>query len=143
MSATILVKYHSEHSKPIEAAHSGEWIDLKTAENVRMIAGDFKLISLGVSIKVPAGYEAVVAPRSSTFKVYGLLQANSIGVIDNLYCGNDDVWRWPAYATRHCIISAGSRLCQFRIQKIQPELKIEEADDLGNINRGGFGSTGK
>lgn len=138
----IKVKYHSETAKPISQAHPGEWCDLKTAEEIQMDAGEHQLISLGVSIQVPDGYEAIMAARSGTFGKYGLMQANAIGVIDETYCGNDDVWKWSAYATRSIIVPAGTRIAQFRVQEVQGELIIEEVDDMGNDNRGGLGSTG-
>ena len=105
-------------------------------------AGEFKLVNLGISVKLPEGYEAHIAPRSSTFKNYGLLQVNSVGVVDNTYCGDEDVWRWPVYATRDCVIHVNDRICQFRIQKHQPQIIFEEVESLGNEDRGGIGSTG-
>lgn len=142
MGHLILVKYHTEAAKPIGQAHTGEWCDLRTAKDVSIKAGKRMMIPLGVSIKVPDGYEAIMSPRSSTFKQFGILQTNSIGVIDETFCGNDDQWHFPAYATRDIDIPAGSRISQFRIQMTQGELDIVEIDDLGNKNRGGLGSTG-
>lgn len=139
---TIKVKYHSENSKPIQQAHPGEWCDLRTAEDVEIRAGERKMINLGVSIQVPEGYEAIMAPRSSTFKNFGIMQTNHIGVIDEKYCGNDDIWHFPAYATRDIKIEAGTRIAQFRIQKNQGELKVIEVEDMESENRGGLGSTG-
>ena len=136
----IYVNYHG--TLPIEEISVGDWIDLRSAETVEMHAGEFKIISLGVSIKLPAGYEAHIAPRSSTFKKWGILQANSVGVIDNSYSGNEDIWSFPAIALRDTIIYKGDRICQFRIMKKQPELEIVEVDYLEDPNRGGFGSTG-
>lgn len=141
MSLEILVKYHSEASK-IEQIDVGDYIDLKIAEDVSLKSGEFKLISLGVSMKLPEGYYAEVCPRSSTFKKYGILQANSVGVIDNSYCGDNDIWMFPAYATRDVSIPAGTRICQFKIEKVQPKVTFCEVDTLGGIDRGGFGSTG-
>lgn len=138
----IQVKYHSENSKPIGQAHVGEWIDLKTAEEVVMMAGEHTNIKLGVSIALPVGYEAIMAARSSTFKNFGIIQANGIGIIDETYCGETDEWRFSAYATRDVIIAAGSRIAQFRIQKIQGEIEIEEVNKMEGPARGGFGSTG-
>lgn len=139
----IKVKYHTEAAKPIGQAHDGEWCDLRVAETVQLKAGEFKLIPLGVSIEVPHGYEAIMAPRSSTFKNFGIQQTNSIGVFDETYCGNDDKWFFPAYATREIEIEAGTRIAQFRIQETQGKLNIIEVDDMKNENRGGLGSTGK
>lgn len=123
--------------------HKGDWIDLRNNEDVSLKKGDFKLIDLGVAMELPDGYEAMVIPRSSTFLKYGLLQANSLGLIDNSYCGDNDFWAMPAYATRDIEIPKGTRICQFRIQKNQPDINFEFVDSLGNKNRGGFGSTGE
>ena len=121
----------------------GDWIDLKTAEDCELKQGEFKLISLGVAMKLPANYEAIVVPRSSTFKNYGVLQANSLGVIDNAYCGDDDVWKFPAYATRDIFIPKGTRICQFRLIVNQYPVIFKVVQTLKGKNRGGFGSTGK
>lgn len=138
----IKVKYHSEASRPIEQAHAGEWCDLRAGYDVTLKAGERVLIDLGVSIQVPHGHEAIMAPRSSTFKNFGILQTNGIGVIDEKYCGNDDVWKFPCYATRDTEIKAGDRIAQFRIQPFQGALVIGEVEDMGAANRGGLGSTG-
>ena len=105
--------------------------------------GDYRLISLGVSMKLPDGYEAHIVPRSSTFKNFGVLQTNSYGVIDNSYSGTNDIWRFPALAMRDTIIHEGDRICQFRIEKKQPVVEFIEVDELDDTDRGGFGSTGK
>ena len=107
-----------------------------------MNKGDFKYLSMGISIELPQGYEAIMAPRSSTFKRWGIIQTNSIGVIDNSYNGDNDIWMMPAYATRDVRIPAGTRLCQFRIQKKQPMLEFISVDSLGNEDRNGLGSSG-
>lgn len=138
----IKVKYHSDASRPIEQAHCGEWCDLRTAADVSMKQGERNMISLGVSIKLPDGYEAIMAPRSSTFKTLGVLQTNGIGVIDETYCGEKDIWHFPALAMRDTDIPAGSRIAQFRVQPVQGKLNIEEVDEMETENRGGLGSTG-
>lgn len=127
---------------PNEIKSKGNWIDLYIAEDIDMKAGEFVIIPLGVAMKLPKGYEAIVAPRSSTFKKYGIIQANSLGVIDNSYCGSGDEWGFPAYATRDIYIEAGTRLCQFRIFKNQPDIVFIKTEQLSDNNRGGFGSTG-
>ena len=137
----IKIKYHTEGIEVSKIA-IGDWIDLRSAEDVIINRGSFKLISLGVSMKLPDGYEAHVVPRSSTFKTWGILQTNSMGVIDNSYSGNGDIWSFPAYATKDTEIKKGDRICQFRIIE-KAKMKIETVDDLGDSNRGGFGSTGK
>jgi dUTP pyrophosphatase len=122
---------------------AGEWVDIITAEIIEFKKGEPKLIKLGIAVKLPKNYEAIVAERSSTFGRYGLLLTNSIGVIDNAYCGNDDEWGAMFYPTRDVTVTTGTRLLQFRIQKCQPEIKVEYVDDLKGTNRGGFGSTGR
>ena len=121
----------------------GDWTDLRAAETVELKAGEYKLIPLGVAMELPTGYEAIVAPRSSTFKHHGILLANSIGVIDNSYCGDGDEWNFLAYATRDVVIRKNERICQFRIQKNQPKVKFEVVESLDNDDRGGIGSTGR
>lgn len=142
---TVQVRYHKELYPDMmeigEISH-GDFIDLRSAERVELKAGEFKIISLGVSIKLPEGYWAQFVPRSSTFKNYGILQTNSFAVIDESYCGDNDIWRMAIYATRDTVIEANDRVCQFRIVKKQP-FKIESVDHLDGEDRGGFGSTGK
>lgn len=138
----IQVKYLDPTMEPIEQAHPGEWVDLRLADDVSMKAGDFLYLNLGVCIKVPAGHEAIMAPRSSTFKNFGIIQTNGIGVIDETYCGNDDIWRMPALAMRDTEIPKGSRLAQFRIQPIQGHVRVVPTEDMGGKSRGGLGSTG-
>ena len=111
-------------------AGKSDWIDLRAAEDVEMKAGEFRLIRLGVAMKLPEGYEAHIVPRSSTFKNFGVIQTNHMGVIDGSYCGNDDEWRFPAYAVRDTRICVNDRICQFRIMKNQPEIRFEQVDCL-------------
>ena len=139
----ILIKYVRTGLDKIEYIQTGDWIDLRIAEDVTLEAGEFKLIPLGVAMMLPKGYEALVIPRSSTFKKYGIIQANSIGLIDEAYCGNNDEWHFPAYATRNISIPKNTRICQFRIIEHQPLVKFVEVTELSDINRGGFGSTGE
>ena len=124
-------------------AGKSDWIDLHAAEDVDMKTGEFRLIPLGVAIELPEGYEAHVVPRSSTFKNYGLLQANSMGVVDYTYRGDNDQWHVPMYATRDVHIDKNTRICQFRIVENQPPLHFVKVETLGGPDRGGFGSTGK
>lgn len=121
----------------------GDWVDLRAGVDMKLSKGQFALIPLGVSMKLPEGYEGILAPRSSTFKHWGILQTNSIGVFDESYCGTDDEWLMAVYATRDTEIKKNDRICQFRIIKHQPELDFVEADKLEATNRGGFGSTGR
>ena len=129
------------HGNPLPASY-GEWVDLYTAEDVTLEPLEFKIVSLGVSMQLPEGKYAIVVPRSSTCKNYGVIMANSIGVIENSYCGNNDVWGFPAVAIRHTEIPKGTRLCQFRLVDQSEAIEFEPVDDLGNPDRGGFGSTG-
>lgn len=128
---------------PIEPIEVGDWTDLRCAEDVELKAGEYKMIPLGVAMELPKGYEALVAPRSSTFKKYGVILVNSIGVIDESYCGDGDEWNFLAYALRDTKIPKNERICQFRIIEHQPQVKLIKTDFLGNSNRGGIGSTGR
>ena len=137
----IQIKYHTDIEK-VEKISKGDWVDLRAADDIMLHAGEFALIPLGVSIKLPEGYEALLAPRSSTFKRYGIIQTNSVGVIDESYCGDNDQWMMPVFATKAIQIRKNDRNCQFRIIKHQPELVFDEVETLGSESRGGFGSTG-
>lgn len=139
----IKIIYHNPNiDKIVNIENKSDWFDLRAAETVEMKAGDYKLISLDVSMKLPEGYEAHVVPRSSTFKNFGVLQTNSFGVIDNSYSGTNDVWRFPALAMRDTVIHEGDRICQFRIMKKQPQIEFIEVNELDETDRGGIGSTG-
>jgi dUTP pyrophosphatase len=139
----IMIKYHDKDLGKIEKLPVGDWIDLRSAEQVEMEAGEFKIIPLGISMKLPKGYEAHVLPRSSTYKKWGILMTNGMGIIDESYCGNRDIWGFPALAMRSTIIFKGDRICQFRIMPKMPEVQFIEVDDMEGADRGGFGSTGK
>ena len=136
----IKVKYHSPIT-PIEKTEKGNFIDLRAAHDIHIKKGDFKLIPLGVSIKLPEGYWGQVVPRSSLFKKHGLIMTNSFGVIDSSYCGDDDEWMMPVYATRDTNIEFDERICQFRIVR-DIDFTWETVDHLDSVSRGGFGSTG-
>lgn len=140
----IKIKYHDPELGKLEfvGGDKSDWIDLRSAERVDMEAGQFKIISLGVSMKLPEGYEAHVLPRSSTFKKWGILMTNSMGIIDESYCGENDIWKFPALAMRSTTIFKGDRICQFRIVKKMPEVKFTEVEKMTDANRGGIGSTG-
>lgn len=138
----IKVKYFDKEIDKLEKINKGDWIDLRSAENVEMKAGEFKLIKLGVGMKLPDGYEAHIVPRSSTFKNFGIIQTNHQAVIDNSYCGDEDQWRYPVYALRDTVINKNDRICQFRIMEIQPKIVFEEVEHLDDVSRGGMGSTG-
>lgn len=138
----IKIKYHNKNIEKIEKIEKGDWIDLRAAETVALEAGDFKIISLGVSMKLPDGYEAYVVPRSSTYKKWGIIQTNSMGIIDNSYSGDNDIWGMPVVALQNTTINEGDRICQFRIMKKMDEVEFEEVEKLDGSDRGGFGSTG-
>ena len=139
----IRIKYFTDKIDKIEyIAGKSDWMDLRCAEDIELKAGDFRLIPLGVGMQLPDGYEAHVVPRSSTFKNFGLIQTNSMGVVDESYCGDNDQWFWPALATRDVVIHVNDRICQFRIMEHQPAFEFTEVDKLGDEDRGGFGSTG-
>ena len=143
MNKTIKIKYHTDEIEKLRYIDGkSDWIDLRASEDVGLKAGEFKLISLGVSMELPKGYEAHVVPRSSTFKTWGILQTNSIGIIDESYCGDNDIWKMPVYATRDTTIHKNDRICQFRIEKHQPVIKFKEVEHLEGEERGGFGSSG-
>lgn len=180
----IKIMYHNDNPKldHIGDKNKSNWIDLYTAEDYEIEVGKRYMLSLGVSIKLPSGYEANIVPRSSTFKQFGLLQCNHYGVIDTSYCSDKDVWHMPVYAPiqqedlvdsltnvfegfynktvedlkessmqeiiknsisfRKIKIPKGTRLCQFRINKVQEDFKFVEADLSKEATRGGLGSTG-
>lgn len=139
---SICVKYHSDEIDRIEQISEGDWIDLRAAETVTLKAEDYALISLGISVKMPEGYEAHLAPRSSAFRNWGIQQPNSVGVIDNSYSGDNDIWKMPVVATRDTTINVNDRICQFRLMPRMEKINIIETDHLDGPDRGGFGSTG-
>ncbi|MCR5202722.1 MAG: dUTP diphosphatase [Lachnospiraceae bacterium] len=140
----IMIKYLSDKIDKLEYIDGkSDWIDLRASEEVSLKSGEFKLIPLGVCMKLPEGYEAHIVPRSSTYKNFGIIQANHCGIVDGSYCGDEDMWMMPVIAMRDTVIHVNDRICQFRIFKNQPQIVFEEKDTLGGENRGGFGSTGK
>jgi dUTP pyrophosphatase len=147
----IQVKYHDENMPKLKHDGNFDWIDLVAvpdldkgeSDYIFLRAGEFRLISLGVSIKLPVGYEAHLAPRSSAFKRYGFIQTNGVGVVDETYCGDGDLWMLPIYSIWDCKIPAYDRIAQFRIMAKMPRLEVEEVATLKFKDRGGFGSTGR
>lgn len=138
----IKIKYFDESLQKLEKIEQGDWIDLRAAEELFIPANTFAMIHLGVAMKLPEGYEAHIAPRSSTFKKWGIIQVNSVGVVDESYAGDGDEWMMPVYAIRDTNIHKGDRVCQFRIMEKQPAVQFVEVEHLNNEDRGGFGSTG-
>lgn len=137
----IKIKYHAPIDR-LEMTEKGDWCDLRSAEFVKVNKFEFVRISLGVSMELPSGFEAHVSPRSSTFRKWGLILTNSVGVIDESYKGNNDIWQAEFFATRDTAIDFNDRLLQFRIIEKQPKLNFQEVDNLASEDRGGFGSTG-
>ncbi len=140
----IQIKYHSDKIDRLEyIGGKSDWIDLRAAEEVEMKAGELKYIDLGISVRLPEGYEMIIAPRSSTYKTYGILQPNAPAVVDESYSSDEDIIRYPALAMRDTVIHVNDRICQFRILEHQPRILFEEVETLGHSARGGFGSTGR
>ena len=139
----VKIKYFDNKIDKIEKISKGDWIDLRSAETVHLKKGEFHLIPLGVGMKLPDGYEANIVPRSSTYKNFKVLQTNCFAVIDNSYSGDSDEWKLPVIAMEDTTINKNDRICQFRINEIQPEIEFEEVEHLDDVSRGGFGSTGK
>lgn len=144
MTRTIKIKYFTDKIEKLAyIGGKSDWVDLRSAEDVTLKKGEFKLIPLGIAMELPKGYEAHVVPRSSTYKNFGVIQTNHLGVIDETYCGDNDQWFMPVLAMRDTRIHVNDRICQFRIMEHQPELVFEETEILGHADRGGHGSTGK
>ena len=151
------IKYLEGANKLLKIS-KGDFIDLYAYEDVFIPYMGQALVSLGFSLKLPEGYMAKLYPRSSTFKTWGIIQTNHVGVIDNSYCGNEDIYMYPCQCTMakqtekviingHKVtvsgtwIKKGDRICQMEICKIPPTIEFNETDDLGTENRGGFGTT--
>ena len=140
---TIKVRYFNEKQTKLVQHDKGDWVDIPTPYKYKYKKGDTVWVKLGVAIKLPENYEAILAPRSSTFKQTGLIMANSIGIIDNSYCGNNDEWSAMFYATRDGEVEEGQRLVQFRILENQPNIPVIEVENTYSEDRGGYGTTGK
>jgi dUTP pyrophosphatase len=141
MAEQIKVQYLDETTKRLKIEKKGDWIDLYAAKSITIPKGEFAIVPLGVAMKLPEGYEAHIVPRSSTYKKWGIIQTNHMGVIDNSYSGPNDWWGMPVLAMRDTVINKDDKICQFRIVKRQPEIEFVEGKMEGE-NRGGFGSTG-
>ena len=138
----IKIKYFYSDIEHIEKIAVGDWIDLRAAKTVGLVKGEYGLVPLGVGMILPDGYEAHVLPRSSTPSKFGIMCANSMGIIDNSYSGDADEWHFPVVAIRNTIIHKGDRIAQFRIMKNQPSIEFEVVEHLNEVSRGGIGSTG-
>ena len=144
MTKTIKIKYFTDKIEKLAyIGGKSDWVDLRSAEDVTLKKGEFKLIPLGIAMELPKGYEAHVVPRSSTYKNFGVIQTNHMGVIDETYCGDNDQWFMPVIAMRDTEIHVNDRICQFRIMENQPKIQFEEVKALTGVDRGGFGTTGK
>ena len=144
MMKNIQIKYFTDEIEKLTYIDGkSDWIDLRAAKEMELKAGQYAMIPLGVAMKLPEGYEAHIVPRSSTYKNYGLIQTNHMGVVDESYCGDNDQWHMPVYALRDTVIHVNDRICQFRIMEHQPRIVFEEVENLNAPDRGGFGSTGK
>jgi dUTP pyrophosphatase len=139
----LKIKYFNKELPKLAKIEKGDWIDLRAAKTVQLKKDEFALIPLGVAIELPQGFEAHIVARSSTFKHFGIIQTNSMGVVDESYNGNEDQWFFPAFALRDTEIHEGDRICQFRIMEKMPPIEFQEVEELGHQNRGGHGSTGK
>ena len=144
VEAKLKIKYHvKELEKLCYIDGKSDWIDLRVAENVSMKQGEYRLISMGISVEIPKGYEMLIVPRSSAYKNFGILQTNAMGVVDESFCGDNDIIHMPILAMRDTEIHINDRIGQFRLMPHQPELHFIEVDHLDNEDRGGFGTTGK
>lgn len=141
-NSTIQIKYHDKDIEKLIPFSNGDMIDLRSAEDYDLKAGEYKLINLGVSMKLPVNHYAILLPRSSTFKHYGIIQVNSVGIIDNSYGGDSDIWMMPVYATRDTHIDKNIRIAQFTIMR-KESFTLKEVEHLSGKNRGGFGTSGK
>lgn len=134
------------HGNPLPKQYgNGDWIDLSAAENCIINPGEYREISLGISMELPEGTFAMVVPRSSTYKKYHIILANSVGIIDQAYKGDNDIWRFPALNVSNTAsyIAKGDRIAQFMIFNKGETVAFDKVDSLGNVDRGGIGSTGK
>lgn len=139
----IKIKYFEDIEELKYIDGKSDWIDLRASKDVTMHMGDYVPIPLGIAMELPKGYEAIMAPRSSTYKNFGIILANSIGVIDESYKGDNDQWHFPAICLKpNSIIKKGDRIAQFRIIKHQPEIEFIKVEKLDNKDRNGIGSTG-
>ena len=133
----------------------GNWIDVYANKDVFVKVNERAMIPLGFALELPRGWEAHLAPRSSTFKTWGIIQTNSVGVVDDTYIGDNDQWHMPVYCLegkntesidgeeiKGTWIRKGDKIAQFRIMEVMPEIEFDEVESFGNLDRGGFGSTG-
>lgn len=121
----------------------GAMFDLAASEDVKLREGEVKVIPLGIRMKLPDGYFGLVVPRSSTCLKYGIMIANSVGIIEPDYCGDSDVWGFVAYAVRDTVIERGTRIAQFMPVPMFGDLDFHVVESMSYTDRGGYGSTGE
>ncbi|HII4524419.1 TPA: dUTP diphosphatase [Clostridium perfringens] len=151
----IRIKYFDKATK-LKKITKGNWIDVYANKDVFVKCGERKMVPLGFALELPEGWEGHLAPRSSTFKTWGIIQTNSVGVVDDTYIGDNDQWHMPVYCLQGKDIESddngeeikgtwirkGDKIGQFRIMEVMPEIEFEEVESFGNKDRGGFGTTG-
>lgn len=140
----LKVKYHNGMEEfPLRIKSGNGGIDVYASENISVPKNKLTLISLGISIKVPKGWQCILLPRSSSYKNFNILQANSIGLIDESYQGNNDIWKLPVISDKDIEIKRGDKIAQFMIVPNYVEnFFIEEVESLDAPDRGGFGTSG-
>lgn len=151
----IRIKYYDGATK-LKKITKGNWIDVYANTDIFIEEGNRAMIPLGFALELPNGWEGHLAPRSSTFKTWGVIQTNSVGVVDDTYIGDNDQWHMPIFCLqgketlkedgiekRGTWIKKGDKIGQFRIMEVMPTIEFEEVESFGNEDRGGFGSTGK
>jgi len=143
MIENIDILYHADIPS-LEVTERGDWIDLRCAEDTVIAGGSVAKVPFGISMKLPDEYEAHVLPRSSLHKHFGVIQTNSMGIIDNSYCGPNDIWFVELYNTGNTLVTIpkGARICQFRIVKKMPKVVFNNVFSLSSVDRGGHGSSG-
>lgn len=144
---TILIKYIGDTYEKAPLCFTGgrgksAWIDVRASKDTRVTMGETQIVPLGFAAQMPDGYEAILAPRSSSAKKFGFIQTNSIGVIDDSYCGDTDEWGLAIYGIKDGEIHKGDRIAQFRIQEKMPDVEFFAVSSLRHSDRGGFGSSG-
>ena len=151
----IRIKYFDNATK-LKKITKGNWIDIYANKDIFVKCGERAMVPLGFALELPEGWEGHLAPRSSTFKTWGIIQTNSVGVVDDTYIGDNDQWHMPVYClqgkdiesengeeVKGTWIRKGDKIGQFRIMEVMPEIEFEEVESFGNKDRGGFGTTGR
>lgn len=160
MKLKMKIRYFEGATK-LQKISKGNWIDVYSNKDVFVEKNTRAMIPLGFALELPKGWEGHLAPRSSTFKSWGIIQTNHVGIVDDSYVGNEDQWHMPVYCldpkdkieeevkgseykkvTYGTWIRKGDKIGQFRVMEVMPEIEFEEVDFLTGENRGGFGTTG-